>query len=200
MSRKGSGGNFIRFIDEKLMGEVCRTIGQPDSVKEAISISAKFCVKAFTINECIAHDREVSTFCASTIFLSSKREFLDKASGQKRSFSIERDLQNELTDAVKRGEHPLPILGYVSLPEKARGLAMTPHASKDTTVESDHSSDLRLEQEILMSRLTKSETQVVTGSDGRLGVDNVAKKFKLSRQEAASVVRRIKAKLEVINL
>lgn len=106
--------SLIKFIDEDMIRAACL---DENDVKDAISISAKFCVKTFTFEACIAHPIEVSTFCATTIVLSRTKKIKGRKDGI-RDFSIKKDLHNELVSACHAEEHPLPILGHLRSPQK----------------------------------------------------------------------------------
>lgn len=106
--------SLIRFIDEDMIRAACVDEAE---VASAIAISAKFCAKTFTLEACIEHPREVSTFCAGTIVFARKKKIQGRKDGE-RAFTIKNDLHNELVSACHSEQHPLPILGHLRAPKK----------------------------------------------------------------------------------
>lgn len=188
---------YIPFLDEQIIRAACES---EEETSSAISIGAKFCIRAFTLPDCVTNPLAVSTFCATTIILARSRKF--KGRSGTRAFSIKDDFQNELTAACNDGYEPIPINGYVRKSEKNK--ANTVSYSEESSLQQvklqevqDLSDRLREEASLI---LTDVEKMILYEMDGIIRISALAKRFGLKRAEAVSIANNIYCKLATISI
>jgi hypothetical protein len=202
---------YVPFLDRNIIRSACLTDEECDL---AINIGSKFCVKAFTLTDCIANSREVSTFCATTIVLARSKKFNRRDDKRKErdmrisaptkeaDFSVKDDYQNELTKACNDGYEPIPINGYVRKAEKNKAYII-PY-SEDNIMQHEklqevHELSERLREEASLV-LTDAEVKIMYEMDGILRIDALKKRYGLKRAEAVAIVNNIYNKLATVSI
>lgn len=206
--------SLIKFIDEDMIRAACK---DEQEVKNAISICAKFCVKTFTFEACIAHPMEVSTFCATTIVLARSKQIKGRKDGV-RDFSIKEDLQNELVRACHCEEHPLPILGHLRSPQKCNYqineykdedtgeyweeseaeefIRFKPTGGQPAKTKYLYNIDSQHEDAVVFSFV---EQMIIRDLDGNVRASSLMQFYNLKRAEAEAVANNIKKKFIAIS-
>lgn len=190
------------FIDRALIESALEhyTTNKND-IDTAMKLCTSFCKETFGISGCMSQKIALTTFCATTIFFSTKRKFLDRKRGGQRDFEIERDLVNELNSACIETP-PIPMIRSIRSSKKHQAhhqkgvvafsdivdLDAYALSLSETVVDEESTPDFI--GKALMSVMTPFEKELIYALDGDLKLYK-AMQLGLRRKEAEVVIDRI---------
>jgi len=185
---------MIEYINRDLMREACGNVPE-DEIERAIRIAAKFCEKNFSVIASSANQAEVSSFCASVLFI-NKQQNINGRDGV-RGFSVERDYYNALTASCLSGEQPLPMIAKVRKPKKKFGVNLQ---FENELVEGIYEIDTSYECVIEEAKaiLSEKERQIIFELDGEINTSQLMSNYGLSRSQADALSKTINKKLRHI--